>query len=253
MNQILITQKIYVTPKLKKKKKMYMIKFMITIFLLIILGAVYVFGEFKKVKDEEVSQEILEDITYANDEDKTTINADVLIAVLSREQEIIEVVPMPEPKPEEVKPQVPTQPIKTTADGYKYSVQSTIKIDKIGLSYPVIIGTTGSSQETVSLLKISPIRFWGSEPNEIGNYCIAGHNYRNNLFFSNVPDLVNGDIIKITDMSGRTIEYAVYDKLIVTDDNVDSTSQLTNGKREVTLITCTDDNVMRHIIKAREV
>ena len=254
MNQLLITKKVYVTPKLKKKKKMYMIKFAISIFLLIMLGAVYVFGEFKKAKDEEVSKELLSEIKYSNKEDKTIINSDVLVAVLSRNQEIIEVEPMPEPKVEESKePTVNIQPTKTTADGYTYSVQSTIKIEKIGLNYPVIKGNTGSEKETISLLKISPIRFWGCEPNEIGNYCIAGHNYRNDLFFSHVPDLIEGDIISITDMSERTIDYAVYEKQVVTDDNIDSTSQLTNGKREITLITCTDDNSMRHIIKAREV
>lgn len=253
MNQLLITNKVYVTPKLKKKKKMYMIKFTMSIFLLIMLGAVYVFGEHKKVKEEKVSQEILADITYSNEEDKTTINSNTLVAVLSREQEIIEVEPMPEKPRKTENPVTNVQPLKTTADGYKYSVQSTIQIDKIGLNYPVIKGTTGNSEETVSLLKISPIRFWGCEPNEIGNYCIAGHNYRNDLFFSHVPELIVGDIIKITDMSKRTIEYSVYEKLIVTDDNVDSTSQLTNGQKEVTLITCTDDNAMRHIIKAREV
>ena len=32
----------------------------------------------------------------------------------------------------------------------------------------------------------------------LGNYCIVGHNYRNSKFFSKVPTLQNGDIIRIT-------------------------------------------------------
>lgn len=39
---------------------------------------------------------------------------------------------------------------------------------------------------------------------------------------------------------------------VVEPENVSSTSQKTNGKREITLITCTDDSVNRVIVKARE-
>ena len=49
-------------------------------------------------------------------------------------------------------------------------------------------------------MKISPCKFWGAEPNEIGNFCIVGHNYRNGLFFSNNKKLEKGDKIYITDL-----------------------------------------------------
>ena len=103
------------------------------------------------------------------------------------------------------------------------------------------------------LLKIAPCKFHGANPNEVGNLCIAGHNYKNDKFFSKVPNLNTRDIIEITDLSGRTIRYEVYDKLIVNPDELGCTSQKTNGKKEITLITCTNDNKQRHIIKAREV
>ena len=67
-----------------------------------------------------------------------------------------------------------------------------------------------------------------------------------------MPKLKNGDIIEITDLGGNTIEYEVYDKFIVNPDELECTSQLTNGKKEITLITCTNDNQRRYIIKARE-
>ena len=84
--------------------------------------------------------------------------------------------------------------------------------------------------------------------------CIVGHNYRNSQFFSKVPDLANGDIIEITDIFGETIQYEVYDKYIVNESDTTCTSQLTNGKREITLITCTDaSDENRVIVKAKEI
>jgi len=66
-----------------------------------------------------------------------------------------------------------------------------------------------------------------------------------------VPNLQLGDKIEITDLSGRMLTYTVYDKFIVNPDELECTSQLTNGNKEITLITCTNDNKQRHIIKAR--
>ena len=63
----------------------------------------------------------------------------------------------------------------------------------------------------------------------------------------------NGDIIEIKDLRGTTLKYSVYDKYIVDPDDVSCTSQLTDGKKEVTLITCTDDSKKRVIVKAREI
>ena len=70
-----------------------------------------------------------------------------------------------------------------------------INIPKIGVQYPIFKGETGSQAETTALLKYSPIEFWGHGPNKVGNFCVAGHNYRNTKFFSKVPTLENGDII----------------------------------------------------------
>ena len=45
----------------------------------------------------------------------------------------------------------------------------------------------------------------------------------------------------------------VYSKYEVVPEDVSCTSQKTNGKKEVTLITCTDDSKHRVIVKATEV
>lgn len=50
------------------------------------------------------------------------------------------------------------------------------------MQYPILDGETDSEAETEALLKISPTKFWGADPNEVGNFCIVGHNYRNTRF-----------------------------------------------------------------------
>ena len=103
------------------------------------------------------------------------------------------------------------------------------------------------------LLKISPLKFHGCEPNEVGNFCVVGHNYRNTKFFSKVPTLVVGDKVNLTDLTNRTITYEVYDMHTVDPNNTSDTTQLTGGKKELTIITCTNDSKQRVIVRCREV
>ena len=81
---------------------------------------------------------------------------------------------------------------------------------------------------------------------------MVGHNWRNKRFFSKVPTLEVGDIVQITDLNEKTIDYEVYDIHTVDPSNTDDTTQKTNGRREVTLITCTDDSQQRVIVKCKE-
>ena len=59
MNQILVTEKIYVTPELKRKKKMYKILFILSIFTIISLFSVYIYAEYDRNEKESISQDIL--------------------------------------------------------------------------------------------------------------------------------------------------------------------------------------------------
>ena len=143
--------------------------------------------------------------------------------------------------------QTSTNATYTASNGKKYKTVGSIKIPKINVKYPIL------SETSVALLKISPCKFWGPEPNEVGNFCIAGHNYKNNKFFSKVPTLVVGDVIEITDLSGRKIKYSVYEKYTVIPQDTSCTDQSTNGRKIITLITCTNDNKKRVIIHAKEI
>ncbi len=248
MNQILVTKKLYITPELKRKKKIYKFYFFLSVFLVFILISFYIYAEVDRNKSEETSQAILDE--FNQEIDNTTADSNVLIAVLNDTSEDGSSADSSQNQPQRT---VNTSKVQTTNNGYNYSTIAIINIPKINVNYPIIDGKTDSTEETEALLKISPTKFWGPNPNEIGNFCVVGHNYRDTRFFSQVPTLENGDIIEITDESGKTVKYSVYDKYEVTPDDVSCTSQLTNGKREITLITCTYDSKLRVIVKARAI
>ena len=245
MNQILITEKLYITPELRKKKKIYKFNFLLSIFLVLFLASLYIYAEYDRNKSEEVSQEILENMDTGNDD--TVAKNNVLVVVLDDEEQNQNV------NDQQSQLANVNKKVQTTSGGFRYTTIATVSIPKLNLQYPVLDGETDSAEETEALLKISPTKFWGPEPNEVGNFCIVGHNYRNTKFFSKVPTLVSGDIITLTDLSGRTIQYKVYNKYEVAPTDVSCTTQLTNGKKEVTLITCTDDSKHRVVVKARQV
>ena len=146
---------------------------------------------------------------------------------------------------------MPEQEEYVTSEGSRYSIIGEISIPNIEVNYPIIVPE--SMDNINELLKISVCKFHGADPNEVGNLCIVGHNYRNSKFFNKVQYLETGDIIVVKDLSGRTLNYKIYKHFIVDPDDVSCTSQLTGGRKEITLITCTDDNKQRYIVKAKEI
>lgn len=243
MNQILVTQKLYVTPELKRKKKFYQAHFLLSIVLIAALGIAYLYGAYDRNKSEAVSKEVLSGISL----DNTTVDDEVLVAYLDGEPDSSNIQDQAEQEQEPERTSKTKNQIITTTDGESYSTVATVNIPKLNLSYPVL------SETSDKLLKISPCKFWGPDPNEVGNFCIVGHNYRNTKFFSKVPTLEMGDTVKLTDLSGRTLTYKIYDKYTVDPTDVKCTSQLTNGKKEVTLITCTNDSKQRVVLKATQI
>lgn len=121
-----------------------------------------------------------------------------------------------------------------------------LKIDKINLMYPILSNT---SEE---LLKISPCRFYGPMPNEIGNLCIAGHNYANQKHFGKLTSLEINDIFQVYDLNGNYIDYIIYEIKEVPANDTSCINQITNNLREVTLITCNTIKGTRIAVKAKE-
>lgn len=135
----------------------------------------------------------------------------------------------------------------STSASFNNFVIGIIKIDKLKLDYPIL------SEESEELLKIAPCRFAGPLPNEIGNLCIAGHNYIDNTFFARISSLTFGDEIKIYGIDGNLVKYSVFNKTEVESSDLSCTDQNTFGKRIVTLMTCNSIKKTRIIIQAVEV
>lgn len=242
MNQILVTEKLYITPELRRKKNMYKVRFFLSVFLICALLSFYIYKENDRIKSEEVSKTLLESMVTKNNNEETTDNTtkkiinDVLIIALDERQTDTE--------PEEAQP-VEEQTY-TTDSGEDYEAEAILKIPCIDLAYPVL------SKTSDELLKISLNKYWGNGPNQIGNYCIVGHNYASGKMFGKLHRMGIGDTA-ILEKDGKSVTYEAYDKFVVEPDDVSCTSQLTGGRREITLITCSNYGTQRLIIKCREI
>ena len=134
--------------------------------------------------------------------------------------------------------------IETEFKGYKVSAK--LYIPKINLETYVL------EQYSKQALLTSVTKFYGGEPNKIGNFCIAGHNYGTPNMFQNLKNLNINDEILLIDTNGNKIKYIIYDIYKVLPNQTQCLSQQTNGQVELTLITCTLDSEKRIIIKARK-
>ena len=82
MNQILVTQKLYVTPEMKRKKLIYKIELFLSVFLICLLFSYYIYAEYDRNKSEEVSKEILADFFFVVDDTIKKEDNDRIVVVL---------------------------------------------------------------------------------------------------------------------------------------------------------------------------
>ena len=147
-------------------------------------------------------------------------------------------------KQEKTETESQTEELEIEYKGYK--VVGMISIPKIDLEYPILFETTNET------MKYSITKFWGNGVNKIGNLTLAGHNNYNGTMFGKTKNLEIGDIIELTDLSQVTRTYTIYDKFITDPNDISVIEVEEFGTREVTLITCSNGNKERLIIKARE-
>ena len=136
---------------------------------------------------------------------------------------------------------IQTQSKTVSISGVK--VYGKIKIDKIGIEYP-IIEYSDANALWQSICKITSVNIDGTS-----NLCLAGHNMRNLTMFGNLRRITNGDKIEITDLKGKKYIYDVYDKFYIEPNEV-SIMNPTNDAI-VTLITCNDTSDKRLIVRGR--
>ena len=120
-----------------------------------------------------------------------------------------------------------------------------IEIDRLNLKLPIL------SKTTDEFLEIAPCKFYGNILNGYGNFCIAGHNFNNNEFFSNLKTLEIGNNIKLYNLNGDYIQYEIYNKFETDPSDLSYLNQ-NNLVKKITLITCNNQNKKRLIIQAKE-
>ena len=139
------------------------------------------------------------------------------------------------------------QELEKLEEEYKgYKIDSRLEIPKINLETYVL------DSEEDEAMWLCPTVYFGPEPNETGNYCIAAHNYDKENMFNHIIELEIGDKIYLTDNENRKLEYEVYDIYKTEPDNTSPLIQDTKSP-EITLITCSDYSSKRIIVKARKV
>lgn len=127
-----------------------------------------------------------------------------------------------------------------------YKVSAKLEIPKIGLETYIL---DSNDEEAMWLC---PTIYYGPEPNEVGNYCIAAHNYDKENMFNNIIELEKGNRIFLSDNKNGKVMYEIYDIYKVKPTDTKVLSQETNGNIEITLITCSDYSSKRIIVKAKK-
>lgn len=211
--------------KKKHKKSIVIIIVLLSVFTLIAFNILFVTKQRENSKKQTISNQVTK-IVQEEQVKETQNKVESATVVIKEEQE-------------KIMPIFPTE--------YKgWNVIAQLEIPKIKLKTYVL------SEYSPKALLVSVTKFYGSEPNQMGNFCIAGHNYIRNNMFHNIKKLKVGDTFTLTDKSNQTITYQIYKVEKVKPSDTKCLSQNTKGKKEVTLITCTYDSSMRIIVKAKE-
>ena len=191
MNQILVTEKIYVTPELRRKKKIYKFQFFLSALLVCLLFSYYIYAEYDRTKSEEVSKDILQELETKMDNNVINNNLEqnktdttikqydgiIVVAIDDDDEDDEKIVNTADD--ETTAKNAGITPVEyTLPNGQKCYSEARLRIPKLGIDYPVL------SDWSEELLKISLNKYWGPNgPNEVGNYCIVGHNYKSGKMF----------------------------------------------------------------------
>ena len=130
-----------------KKKKHFLLVFAFSVLLCILLIIFYLYSSFQSSQNEKLSQSYLQSFQLST----LYVN--------------------------QVSENSSAQKLENSLSSSEPFVIGIIEIPAIKLTYPILSTTTDE------LLKISPCRFAGPMPNEIGNLCIAGHNNANGTLY----------------------------------------------------------------------
>ena len=210
---------------LKKINKEKLFNFII----LLIVIAMYIFvflgiySNFRERKRKETKENIIEKIdeVIENIKEEQINNTDSNIDITPTETE-------------------------TKYNGINYTVLGKITIRKINIYEPILKENTKEAYDT-ALVKVT-----GVDLNKNGNAVIGGHNFMKGNYFIKINRLVKDDVITITDLSGSSVNYYVYEYKITTIDDPSYLTQPENkDEKIITLVTCTKGGKERYYVKAK--
>ncbi len=128
-----------------------------------------------------------------------------------------------------------------------YKVIGKLEMPSVNLKYPILDMLTDAKAIDYSIAMQ-----YGAGINKIGNTVIIGHNTYNGTFFGKNKKMNIGDSIFATDLNGNRVEYEIYNKYSTPGSDFSYASKNTNGVKELTLVTCENNNKNRLIICAKE-
>ena len=202
---------------MKKKKKMeiiFDILIVIIVILLYVFAAMFLYTNFRERKRKEIANDIIVKIDKQIKQNSTP-NTN-----------------------EEIK-------YNTSYNNQKYTILGKIRIRKINIYQPILMENTKDAYN-ISVVKIS-----GPPLNSYGNVNIGGHNFMKGNFFIKINRLVKDDVVEITDMSGTTVNYYVYEYNTVSANEASYLKQPEKKNvKIVTLVTCTKGGKERYYVKA---
>ena len=134
-----------------------------------------------------------------------------------------------------------------------YDVIGIVTIPEINIQYPILAIETSNPEETKEPMRYGIVKYWGGNVNDYGNLSIAGHNNYNGTMFGKTKNLEIGDIVELTDLTKTTMQYEIYDIFVTGPNDVRILATNDETIREVTLITCTNGNRERLILKAKQI
>jgi len=220
-------------PKKTRKKRVFFIYFTLVISLILVLTyKITDVMAMNSKEDNEIENILLEEIMIPTVEvigNEITSSSNTIISEI----------------PTAIEDLTPKTQDYVASNGKTYDSIGILSIPSLGIEYQILSTTSDE------LLDISLNKYWGANPNQVGNMVVVGHNYKSGKFFGKLRQIKIGAIVKITDLTGKTLDYTVYETDIIDPYDNSCTSQLTNGKTEITLITCFNSGTQRFIAKAR--
>ena len=126
-----------------------------------------------------------------------------------------------------------------------YKVLGKLVIEKIGVDNNILEVCDDDS------LKLSVTKFYGPGVNEAGNFVICGHNWGGIL--KRLSELQDGDTLYMINRETKTkIYYQIVDHFTCGPNDISILDQNEDGKKKVTIYTCTPSGAKRVVYTAKE-